>query len=289
MNLGLGTAQFGMDYGVSNRVGQTPPQDVAAILARALDAGIRVIDTAAAYGSAERVLGEFGMLDRFDVVTKTPALRSEPGAARADILERTLLDSLSKLRLSSVYGLLLHSSGDLLGEQNAAVARRLVALRDQGLVTKIGVSIYSRAELDRMAEVLSPDIVQLPLSVYDQRMLADGTIEMLHAAGVEVHTRSALLQGVLAMQPEDLPGNLDALRAHHARYRSFVASIGLEPVAAAIGFVLGIEQVSAAVVGVNTLAQLEELLAVAPLAPEAFAEWAVDDEALVNPSLWGTR
>ena len=45
--LGIGTVQFGQPYGVSNRRGQVPPAEARAILARAAQAGIGLLDTAA--------------------------------------------------------------------------------------------------------------------------------------------------------------------------------------------------------------------------------------------------
>ena len=57
--LALGTAQFGLDYGISNRDGQTPRQDVKNIIQYAMKVGIQLFDTAPAYGISERLLGEY--------------------------------------------------------------------------------------------------------------------------------------------------------------------------------------------------------------------------------------
>ncbi|MCZ7635911.1 MAG: aldo/keto reductase [Verrucomicrobia bacterium] len=58
MKLGLGTAQFGMNYGISNTSGQIAPDDVRRILQKASEHGISVLDTVAGYGNAEAVLGQ---------------------------------------------------------------------------------------------------------------------------------------------------------------------------------------------------------------------------------------
>lgn len=286
MKLGLGTAQFGMDYGVSNRVGQTPPDDVGMILRRALEAGVRVLDTAPAYGTAEQALGDSGLADRFDVVTKTPLLSLVNADDRADAVEISLLRSLEQLRLERVYGLLVHAVSDLTGNHGDEVAARLADLRAQGLVRHIGVSIYSAGDLRQASDMIAPDIVQLPLSVYDQRLLCEGTVERLSAAGVEIHTRSALLQGVLALAPEELPSHLAGMRGHHESYFKTIAELRLTPIEAAVGFAIGVPGPAAVIVGVNTLDQFEELMRVAPLESESFTRWALDDPQLVNPARW---
>ena len=53
----LGTAQFGLSYGVTNTSGQVDEQEVRALLDEASSAGLSIIDTAQAYGDAEAVLG----------------------------------------------------------------------------------------------------------------------------------------------------------------------------------------------------------------------------------------
>lgn len=84
--LALGTAQFGMRYGVANRVGQVPAGEARRILERARTAGMDTLDTAAAYGASETLLGSVGVAD-WIVVTKLPpcprgARMCTPGCVR---------------------------------------------------------------------------------------------------------------------------------------------------------------------------------------------------------------
>ena len=57
MKLGLGTVQFGMHYGISNREGKTPLREVTKILHVARDNQISVLDTAAQYGGQRTGVG----------------------------------------------------------------------------------------------------------------------------------------------------------------------------------------------------------------------------------------
>ena len=73
----LGTAQFGMDYGIANTIGKPSNEDVFQILDLAWESGVRKFDTAPSYNS-ESLLGEFilnkGIQDKIKVLTKIPSL-----------------------------------------------------------------------------------------------------------------------------------------------------------------------------------------------------------------------
>ena len=56
--LALGTAQFGLRYGITNAGGKVAPSLACTLLKQANEAGVAFIDTAQAYGNAEQVLGE---------------------------------------------------------------------------------------------------------------------------------------------------------------------------------------------------------------------------------------
>ena len=110
--LGLGTVQFGQDYGIANRDGRTPEAQVAAILARAAENGVSVLDTAPAYGEAEAVLGRVGAAQRFRIVSKTPYFGS-PAAFDVPRLRRSIDDSLERLGATGLDAILIHHPDDV--------------------------------------------------------------------------------------------------------------------------------------------------------------------------------
>lgn len=123
MKLALGTVQFGLDYGITNQTGQVSPLMAAQIMSVAREHHIDVIDTAASYGDSEFMLGRIGV-QGFRVVTKLPPL--------PDMLDdvgiwakRQLSNSLDRLRVKSIHGLLLHRGSDLLGPQGRDLFRAL--------------------------------------------------------------------------------------------------------------------------------------------------------------------
>jgi aryl-alcohol dehydrogenase-like predicted oxidoreductase len=288
VKIGLGTVQFGLNYGISNQVGQTPIDEVARIMEVARVHNIRVIDTAALYGNSEEVLGRVLPQDHnFNLITKTVRINSERVTfSDADLLENTFTESLVKLRSKSIYGLLIHNADDLLAEGGQLLMDRMMALKRMGLVTKTGVSVYTTDQVDKILQRYEIDLVQLPLNVLDQRLLVGGQLAALKARGVEIHIRSAFLQGVLLMEPETLPEYFAPVKQHLRHYHNFLQGLGIGPVRAALGFIEAHDEIDVIVCGVNNHYQLIELCqASGPLPDVDFSSFALDD-AILNPSQW---
>lgn len=285
--IGLGTVQWGLEYGVANRDGRTSGEEVGRILAYARAAGLHVLDTAALYGEAEAVLGEHD-LDGLRIVTKTPRYaQASISASEADDLHVTFERSLSRLRVPSVYGLLAHHADDLLAPGGERLIEALVSLRDRGRVSRIGVSVYDGAQIAALLDRFTPDLVQLPLNVFDQRLIADGSLARLSSLGVEIHARSAFLQGLLLMPPESAPTYFapwqEKLRAWHAT----CATRGVLPQHAALAFVCDRPEITCCLIGVQNQAQLSDTLTGLDEAPRSdAAAFACNDPALLNPATW---
>jgi aryl-alcohol dehydrogenase-like predicted oxidoreductase len=274
MKLGLGTVQFGQAYGVSNTRGQVTTGDASAILARAAQAGIRVLDTAANYGEAESVLAGLDTAP-FRIVTKTigighgvPAITAQARKSAETLGADTLL---------------IHAAADL---QDDGLWPALQALKAEGVFRKIGISVYVADDPAALAARYRPDVMQLPFSLLDQRLLQDGTLGKLKAQGVEIHVRSIFLQGLLFL--DALPEKLRHAAPRLAAIKTAIANVGSTPLAAALGFVLSRPEIDVALVGVTAPAELDEILAATalPLPDLDWATLALDDETVLTPSRW---
>jgi aryl-alcohol dehydrogenase-like predicted oxidoreductase len=190
--------------------------------------------------------------------------------------------------MRSAYGLLVHSAGDLLGDHGPDVAKILRRMKTNGAAHHIGVSAYNADELYAALGVLTDaDLVQMPVNVFDQRLVRGGVLAELKSRGVEIHARSAFLQGLLLMDPSEAPSYFDPVRDRLEGWRAFCSARGLSPLAAALGFVTGLPEVDYVVVGVESVEQLEQVLAAAePLDPADFADLALTDPAFLEPSRW---
>ena len=69
--IGLGTVQFGLDYGISSSQGKVTKDDAKNIISFAQENKINLFDTAPAYGTSEKVLGESD-ISNVKIITKKP-------------------------------------------------------------------------------------------------------------------------------------------------------------------------------------------------------------------------
>ncbi|GAB4468423.1 MAG: bifunctional regulator KidO [Burkholderiaceae bacterium] len=284
--IALGTAQFGLDYGVTNRAGQLSEQTVRAVLARAREAGVQWLDTAAAYGAAEVVLGRLASpASGFRVCTKV--VSAADAADPVGGAQRQFGQSLARCGRSRVDVLMVHDARQLLGADGAALYRWLAAQKDAGRAAAIGASVYEGSEAVALTDRYALDWIQLPLSLLDQRALADGTLARLKSRGVSVQARSVLLQGLLLADPTRLPAAFAPAQAPLARVRAAAAACGMSVLDLALGFVASVAEVDQIVLGVESPAQLDEC--VRALGTPAKADWrdlACDELAVLDPRRW---
>jgi len=287
--LALGTVQFGLAYGVSHQGGRVPAEEARNILELAALSGVDMLDTAAVYGESEDVLGRIaGQESPFSIATKTQPVRAETiDDAATERIEAAFRDSLRRLRRNKVYALLVHGAGDVLNPGGERLWARLESLRAEGLVGKIGISIYDRAEIDDALSRYPIEIVQAPLNAFDQRLLADGGLARAAEKGVEVHVRSVFLQGLLLMTPEAAAAKLPQAAERLRFWRDALAEAGVSPLAAALGFALSAAPVDRIVIGVHSAAHLAECLAAAEAPPALeYGRFACNDADVIDPRRW---
>lgn len=285
MKLALGTAQFGLDYGIANGRGQIPATEAASILDKARECGMDTLDTAIAYGSSERRLGDIGV-NGWRVVSKLPAI--QPEVADIGAWVREAVDaSLERLRIDALHALLLHRPHQLLEARGDELYRALLLAKARGVVRKIGISIYAPAELSTIADAFEFDIVQAPFSIVDRRMLDSGWLERLAGRRVEIHVRSIFLQGLLLFSATERPARFARWGALWAQWDKWCRDERLTPVEACLRYALSMEEVDRVVVGVDSLAQLKTILrSVAGPLPSPPESLSCTDDLLINPGRW---
>jgi len=283
--LALGTAQFGLPYGIANTSGQVAMNVGREILFVAREAGLRTIDTAVAYGTSEARLGEIGV-EGWCVITKIP--RVPPNTQNVtEWVRKTVLGSIERMHLSTLGAVLMHRSSDLLEPYGDEIHDALLKLKDEGRIGKIGISIYDPDELIHLRPQFTFDIVQAPFNVYDRRILTSGLLERLNAEGVEVHVRSSFLQGALLLRATSLPGYFSQWSHLWSAWAEWLSRYRLTPLEACLRFVLCEKRIARAVVGVDSVNQLREILVSlgdqVSVPPD---ELSTDDPDLINPYRW---
>ena len=134
---------------------------------------------------------------------------------------------------------------------------------------------------------MPPDLIQVPLNVVDQRLVTSGWLYKLLDMGVEVHTRSVFMQGLLLMTPEKRPPNFNKWNELLLRWDAAVGGCGEKALALCLGFVRTHPGISRVVVGVESLTHLNQLLKIWERAASFDAAgFASGDPQLVEPSNW---
>lgn len=287
MRLAIGTAQFGLSYGVANQGGKVSQDEVKKILTRASQSGIELLDTAIAYGDSESVLGRVG-IGEWKVITKLPSIPLD----EIDISEwihQQVQESLKRLNLANVDAVLLHRPEQLLGERRVEILSALQALKANKLTKKIGISIYSPSELDHFKAVQYFDLIQAPLNILDRSLIESGWLKKLNQLNIEVHVRSIFLQGLLLMSLEERPEKFSKYDDLWFEWNRWLVENNFSAVEGCIAFINSIEGLDGVLVGIESVKQLNEIIAASNLKLKNMPSWSNNiDPNLINPSLWAS-
>jgi aryl-alcohol dehydrogenase-like predicted oxidoreductase len=285
MRLGLGTVQFGLPYGVSNHKGIVPEAEVQSILKLAQENKIDTLDTAVSYGESEHCLGIAGVR-AWKIVSKLPPIPHD--CENVDHwITGTVKSSLQRLTVSRLHGLLLHRPAELLETRGEVIYRTLENLKNEGLVQKIGISIYEPAELDVILSRYDFDLVQAPFSILDRRLADTGWMDRLHKMGTELHVRSIFLQGLLLMPPALRPKKFDRWGRVWTEWARWLAANNLDAVTACLRFANSFPKISKIIIGVDSEQQLKEAIRVSAGKLPDCPPFCLDDSAeLLNPARW---
>jgi len=230
-------------------------------------------------------LGEIGTLN-WQIVSKLPAMPDEVPDVRAWV-ELQVNGSLRRLRANRLHGLILHRPDQLHESRGKELYGALVGSRERGLVDKIGVSVYAPEELGPLCSEMEFDLVQAPLSILDRRLVDSGWAGTLRRKGIELHVRSTFLQGLLLLSPTRRPANFERWNAIWSEWSRWLDEAALSPLEACLRYALSVEEVDKVVVGVDSMNQLYEILAVSSGSLARLPNWPQPiDLDLLNPSRW---
>jgi len=244
--LGLGTVQFGLDYGISNNSGITSSGEVKKILNLALESGITLLDTAHSYGNSEEVLGDTGIQD-FDIVSKYMLGNNGEG------FKIQISNTLDRLKTNHLYGLLAHRPLDVI--KNPGQWDYLQEIKMKGVVEKIGFSFNTYAEANQVLNKgLMPDLIQVPFNYFDDRFKK--LMTSLKETGCEVHARSPFLQGLFFVPPYSLPEFFDEVKSSLHKLQNYENQLpGL-----LLDYCIKQNFIDRVILGVNSFVQLQDNL-----------------------------
>ena len=275
----LGTVQLGMNYGIANSAGKPSEEKSFSILQTALEGGITALDTARAYGDSELVIGRFlkqWQGEQPAIITKVPTMQGATPKELEKFVTESVEQSLERLGVNKLESVMLHGAKDPI-IHGKACADAVKALIDHGYTDKVGVSVYTAEDIEGMLNYDILSLTQVPMSIFDQRLIAGGWIDKLKDRDYTVYVRSVFLQGLFFLDPDKMT---DPILLEHAApklrlLRQIAEAENMTLAQLAIAFIRDCPGVTSLVLGADTPEQVQENLsqfATAPLSESVMAQ-----------------
>lgn len=284
--ISIGTAQFGLDYGISNQRGKVPFSDAENIIELAYSRGIDKLDTASAYGKSEKVLGEIGVKN-FKITSKIPTIPSDAKNIN-DFLFRTTERSLADLKIDKFKCILVHDCDQFFQKKyHDEYIKALVNLKRSNLTTKIGLSVYDPLDDSIMEAINHIDVIQSSFNIFDQRLNQKDLISTLNANNIEVQARSIFLQGLLLINHRMIPKKFQKWKNIFNDYHSWLDKNNYSALSACLNFVINSKNINEVIIGIDTPQQFIEIIE--SLSSEIInipKNLECDDHMLINPTYW---
>lgn len=282
----LGTVQFGLDYGINNSSGKFSKNQVFDILDTAFSSGIRMLDTADAYGNASDLIGAYHRQSEntFDVITKFKS-----GYSNLENLETYIDQTLEKLSIQSIFGYLYHSFSDYI--EHLDVLEQLVLLRDKKKIKHIGVSLYTNDELEQVLENDDIKIIQLPYNLLDNANKRGVILKRAKGKGKIIHTRSVFLQGLFFKDVQHLPEILLPLKKSLIKIQKLASNEAELIASISLNYALSVQNIDGVLIGVDNINQLKQNIEMinrnlSKSIGKEIDRINIEDVSLLNPSNW---
>ncbi len=248
----LGTAQFGLDYGINNKVGRPSDIKLEKILLQAYNNNIFLLDTAEIYGDAHKRIGKYHLKypsKKFNIISKF----YEPKFSGNFI--NHISKNLSELNVDILYAYLFHNLNDL--KKYSKNVDQLIKLKEEGSINKLGVSLYTNDEIEQVLNRFDfIDLIQIPFNIFDNTNLKGIVISRIKEKGIEVHTRSAFLQGLFFS--DKLPNNLISLQPYIDILYKISSKYSMTISEIALNYCLNQPNIDKVLIGIDTKIQLME-------------------------------
>jgi uncharacterized protein len=246
----LGTVQFGLKYGINNKIGLLSDESVFDILDFSFENRITKLDSADAYGGAIDIIGRYHRQspNEFQINSKF-SLSSES-------LESTFEESLIRLHVNKLNLYQFHDYNEF--ENNPEIHQQLVALKKARLVKQIGVSVYSNEEMMKLSEYEFIDVIQFPFNLLDNHCQRQRAMHLCIERGKTLHARSVFLQGLFYKNFNEYPDSLRPLLPYMKQLREISIEFNIQMSQLALNYALQETEIDTVIIGVDSLSQLKE-------------------------------
>ena len=295
-SISLGTAQFGIDYGITNTLGKVSENLVKEILLSAELGGIEYLDTAQDYGDAEEVIGRCkNPKSPLKIISKLSSLdKYQDEVNLIEQLEINFQKTLINLKCESINSFLIHRASDLKNKNSLIIWEWLESLKERRLIKKIGLSIYDLNDLENIP-LNKVNIIQVPVSLYNQKILENRYLEKLSKEGILIHARSCFLQGLLLTKSVDWPKYISPqLRIHHKKTELIAKTLNISMLELSLGFIKKLSFLDSIIIGITNLEELNQYLTCwhnkdIKISKVNFKNLSWENSKEVDPRYWGGK
>jgi aryl-alcohol dehydrogenase-like predicted oxidoreductase len=245
----LGTAQFGLNYGISNSSGKLDKKDVFKLFDKAFEYGVSILDTAEVYGNAHALIGEYNKRQtKFLINTKLKIVNSNIKKQ----IDQLLLD----LNVDVINTFMFHSPSGYF-DANSKIIESLNEIKNSGKINNIGISLYTNEDILRTLDESIVSIIQAPFNLLDNNFQRKSVFNNLENHHKEIHVRSIFLQGLFLKEESKIPNVLKPLLIYIQKLKDIANNEGLTIEQLALAYVVAQKKINNIIIGVDNLFQLE--------------------------------
>ena len=281
----IGTAQFGLNYGIANSKGKMKTNEIKKIIKYARTNNIKNIDTAHAYGDSEQRLGNVG-IKNFNVIVKLPA--TNPTQPYDQWVKKSIHSSFKKLKINKADTVLVHNAKFLLDtKMGKKIYEELKKFKNKNIINNIGVSIYSISDLKNIIKKFPMDVVLISLNIFDQRILNKKIINTLKRKNIKIYTRSTFLQGLLLMSKNKIPTKFNRWKKKFDIWFRELENKKVSAYDACLDFALKNKDVDKTLIGIDDFKQFKEIFKDKPKININYKKFNSNKiNKLINPAKW---
>jgi len=287
----MGTAQFGSNYGIANKIGKPPFKIVEKIVNKAIDLGINCFDTSPVYGDSEETLGKILHKKDVKIISKIP-FYIDPLDATS--IEQVVVNSCKNLCVDQLWCLMIHDEL-WINKWSGGLSDILFDIKKKGLVKHIGISCYDLVKLCQAAQINMIEIMQFPCNVMDQRFIRSYTSNYMKYMDKLCLIRSIYLQGLLLLGVDEIRKKFPIATQMSLRWKELSEEIGIDKKRLALFFALSIGQ--PLIIGMETVEQLIDNVSIIDCGalPKDIVKYIYQymlpfvNEQIWNPKLWNIK
>ena len=278
----IGTANFIKGYGVLSNHQSISKSEIANISKILIREIVCTFDTALSYGDVLSILPR-------EIVAKAKIICKFSVQDNFDEVYSQFRKKLEIYDLKNYVGILVHDIDVLdLGKKNE-LREFIKLLKEEKISEKVGVSVYTEDDVSRFNQIMTPEIIQVPLSPINQTFNTKKFINFVKKHSIEVHARSLFFQGLLFL--ESLPDDLNHLKQPWEKYVTLANKYDISKIELLLAWANSFKWIDHWVLGIFSARDLQEIIQSAAKAkdnyiPNAFITLEQESCTLLGSKDW---